>query len=174
MDKYQGVEWNYFLWSVLCGVLMAFIYDLVRAKRIGGKKQNTVVVNALDILWFIGCGIALFFAAYYKNAGEFRFYSVIAFGLGFILYRLTLKNRAARFFGFIYNKTARFICCAIKILLFPVERFCKLINRPIKVIGWHTRRKAGGVFERVKLRVAAAFAGRGGGGEEEERDGFNS
>ncbi|MDP4095041.1 MAG: spore cortex biosynthesis protein YabQ [Bacillota bacterium] len=80
-----------FLFSLLGGAIISFIYDLFRIKR-KAIKTGTLGMLLEDTLYWIIVTIVIFFIVYLSNDGELRGYIFIGVILGVILYLLLLSK----------------------------------------------------------------------------------
>lgn len=80
-----------FFYSILGGLLIAFVYDLFRIKR-KVVRTREFVVFAEDILFWILGAVIMFIAVYIGNDGEVRGFVFLGAMLGAVLYFLTLSK----------------------------------------------------------------------------------
>ncbi len=106
-------EWYFMLYSVLTGIVFAYLYDHIRLFR-RLMKHKRWLVDAEDILYWMFCFFASFSLLYYGNNGVVRFFAVLGAALGMFLYSKTI--------GRIYVKS---LYRLIMLLLSPY-RFVKL------------------------------------------------
>lgn len=74
-----------FFMSVLCGAVLATLFDLLRVAR-GYYRPNLLLGAASDLLFWAVATLALSSALFYGNWGEIRYYVVVALLLGIGLY----------------------------------------------------------------------------------------
>ena len=84
-----------FLWSIVTGAFLAFMFDLFRASRKVGKF-NVIKVALQDILYCILAAFVIIMTSFVTNDGEIRGYMFIGYFLGVMFYLLL-------FFFFIHN-----------------------------------------------------------------------
>lgn len=82
---------NIFLYAVLGGMLVAFIYDLFRIKR-RAVKTSTIITGIEDFCYWILVALVMFAMVYYSNEGELRGFIFIGSIIGVILYILLLSR----------------------------------------------------------------------------------
>ena len=81
----------FFLASLISGVALSFLYDILRiSRRI--VAVNDAIINAQDILFFAACAVMFFYVAYLKNGGEVRLSGFLGGFLGIILYAILVRN----------------------------------------------------------------------------------
>lgn len=69
-----------FLWSILVGVFLTFIFDFFRLLR-RNKKTNDITVYIQDIFFWIIVTIVIMLSAFFTNSGELRGYMFIGYAL---------------------------------------------------------------------------------------------
>ncbi len=135
-----GPTMDYFLWSVVGGVILAIVYDILRLSR---RLINTadIIVNIEDILFIALSGGAAAYVAYAVNNGAFRIYSLLAMAIGFFIYRWLLGNRLIGALVFLFDllgKAMHFLC---RILLAPLRFAVRAIGKPVfLVVGGQVRK----------------------------------
>ncbi len=77
--------------SCLCGAAFGIFYDIFRTLR-AMFRHSFVLVFIEDVVFFIGCGIALTAFSLTAAHGEMRFYYFIGSAVGFALYIFTVGN----------------------------------------------------------------------------------
>ncbi len=147
MREVMGPDLWYFIWSVVCGIVLGFMYDILRLKR-KIKKTSDIVVNVEDIMFIIlGGGVATTLA-YWINNGFFRVYSIISMMLGFCLYRIIIGNRIVGLFLYVYGLLCKGIGILFKILLMPVRATARIMGKTIFITLGRSR-----VLNRVKEAI---------------------
>ena len=82
-------ESNFFLYSVCMGIIITFIYDLIRVLR-KIIPHNTFFVSLEDMLFWFFTACAQFLLLYKVNNGMVRWYSIAGALLGMILYKKSI------------------------------------------------------------------------------------
>ncbi len=108
-----------FLASVLCGVFISVIYDILRVIR-SYVKTTHAVTNTQDIIFWCIALIIMFFTVFHTNHGYVRWYEFLGVFLGALLYFLTLSKA-------FYMVSKKFIDIFFKIF----EFFCKILLTPL-------------------------------------------
>ena len=90
------------LFTVYGGVVLGLLYDalFIIRKTLGGKKYLTALFDAL--FWLMAIAIA-FGLLYYATEGEFKFFHLLGFAFGAMLYFLG-PGKGVRW---LYNKICR-------------------------------------------------------------------
>ncbi len=158
-----SMEAVFFAASVAAGIIMAFLYDLIRiSRKVAGLCD--AVVNLQDIIFFIAAACILFYVAYLKNSGEIRWQGVIGCGVGIGAYVIVVKNRLLNVSTVVIKWLINIIERVIKIILFPLKLIFKIFKKPISVIAWYTgsgARRMGRLAkrsrERFEIRLKSAI-----------------
>lgn len=121
-------EITFFFHSVLAGVVITFVYDwfLIVRKLI---KHGTLWISLEDLLFWIACGIGVFYMLYRENNGVLRWFAVLGAAIGMICY----KNFFSKFFVHIMSTCIYKIMCflfhVIQIVLKPLKWLFSKIRR---------------------------------------------
>lgn len=136
-------EITFFLHSILIGLFITFVYDwiLILRKLV---KHGTVLVSIEDFIFWLACGIGVFYMLYRENNGVLRWFAVVGATLGMLFYKAVIKNR------FIYVMST----CIHKIMWF-VFRVIQIVLKPLKCAFLAVKRFAG--FVKKKLKKCAEF-----------------
>lgn len=80
-----------FLWSIIGGMAISFLYDTFRIKR---KVVNTNIklIYVEDILYWVIAAFVLFLTVYYSNDGELRGFIFVAILIGVGIYALVFSK----------------------------------------------------------------------------------
>lgn len=98
----------YFLWSLVLGLALGALYDIVRAARMlfrAGRIHTTVS----DIVFFIVCGVVTALFALPFNKGDVRGFILFGEAVGFSAYRLTLGCVMGKVYAFFAKKVRSFV-----------------------------------------------------------------
>lgn len=98
----------YFLWSIVLGLVLGAIYDIVRAVRMLTKARQTAVIIT-DILFFTVCGVLTSLFALPFNKGSVRAFIIFGEAVGFLSYRLTAGSIIGKFYAHIARILRKFI-----------------------------------------------------------------
>lgn len=152
-------EFQFFLLSIVSGIVSAFLYDILRiSRRI--VRVSDAVINIEDILFFIAAAFLIFVAAYLKNSGELRWQSFIGFATGICIYIFTVKNRLLNISTIIIRFIVRITGAVLSVILFPLRLIFKIFRKPVSVIAWYTgmgvrRVKSAAKSKGIKARITA-------------------
>lgn len=140
--RYGPYIW-YFIWSLADGVLLAFVYDVLRFSR-RVVKTNDTLINIEDILFFVLSAILVFATAYTVNNGMIRSYGLIGCAIGFFLYRIAVGNRIVELLSVVYKGICKGVEFILKILLMPLRFFIRVAGRPVFITVSRVARKTKG------------------------------
>lgn len=88
MYKLLNEQFIIFLYLILLGVFLGFIYDIFRISRVI-INTKTIIIFFQDIIYFILCACITFGFILIFNNGEFRFYIIMSECIGWSVYYLT-------------------------------------------------------------------------------------
>lgn len=109
----------YFLYSLLFGVILSALYDVVVVIRMLSNNRALKLI-LLDVLYMSLCAVLTVLFAMPFNKGEVRYFVLFGEMIGFIVYRLTLGGLSKK----IYSIIIRFISVVIEKSLKISGFFC--------------------------------------------------
>lgn len=125
------LEGQCFLYSLILGIALCFIYDIFKAVRQSFKKPHFVVTLVLDILFFLLSVLPVYCHFLIFTNGQVRFYVLFTVATGFFICRFTLSKiflLVLRFFiGVFIGIFSRFLRFLRKILS-PVGKILKKVR----------------------------------------------
>ncbi|MFT4145785.1 MAG: spore cortex biosynthesis protein YabQ [Mobilitalea sp.] len=141
MNNAIATELQFFLISILWGVIILFVYDFLRIfHRI--IKHNTVILAIEDIIFWVIASVFIFAMIYNSNNGIIRGFSVIGVSLGMVFYHYTISD-------FIVNSITRLI----KLLLTPFTMAIKMVKRFYCRVRSKIRKIRNFIFKRLKKHL---------------------
>lgn len=113
-------EITFFLHSILIGLVITFVYDwiLILRKLV---KHGTVLVSIEDSVFWIACGIGVFYILYRENNGILRWFAVVGATLGMLFYKTVIKNRFVYIMSTCIHKIMWFLFRVIQVMLKPLK-----------------------------------------------------
>ena len=148
----------YFLWSLVFGLALGALYDLVRAARMI-LRAGRVHVMISDVVFFTICGILTSLFSLPFNKGDVRAFILFGEAVGFLTYRLTLGSVMGKVYAFFARLLRSFVQKIRKIL----EKIFNYLLKAIAVLLYNvgvvidkSRRKA--QEKKRSHRAAAAKA----------------
>lgn len=91
MSEVIRTEITLFLISVLTGVWILFVYDLLRILR-RVFPRGSVLVGIEDLLYWCAAGILVFYVIFTNNDGSLRGFCLAAILLGMLLYNQSISK----------------------------------------------------------------------------------
>lgn len=143
MSQYIVQEVTFFLHSVLIGLVITFAYDwiLIFRRLISHGK---VLMSVEDLLYWLACGVSVFYMLYKENNGVLRWFAVMGAALGMLFYKLIVKNRFVYIMSTIIHKIMCFLFSVIQIVLKPLKWLFYAIRRCVR-------------FFKIKLKKVKEF-----------------
>lgn len=121
-----------FLWSVVGGIAIAFIYDLFRIRRKAVKAGNFFTYLE-DLFYWLIVAVIIFAIIFFSNDGELRGYNFIGTALGVILYILLFSKAVMSSALFIINIVTKIFKLVWFVVSYPVKIICRLFMIPARV-----------------------------------------
>ena len=128
----------FFLHSILMGLVITFAYDWVLIFR-KLFTHGRFFMSVEDFVYWLACGIGVFYMLYRENNGILRWFAVVGAALGMLTYKAIIKNR----FVNIVSK------CIHKIMWF-VFRVIQVVLKPLKCLFFAARRCVRFVWRKLK------------------------
>lgn len=122
-----------FLVMLYGGIILGFLYDIYRVVRIILKLKRIGTDIGDIIFWIVGT-IIVITALYISNYVEMRFYTIIGFAIGVLIYNILLSPFILKLLLFIY-KVIAFVFIKIYLTLsFPFKLIYKTMLVPYRLI----------------------------------------
>lgn len=137
--------------SVLLGVFVAVIYDMIRILR-RVIKHNRFFISLEDILYWVFCAFEFFYLLYRESSGVLRWFSILGIALGMFLYLISLSRYVVNFASKVINKFLRMIGKILGIIFFPFKKAGQKIAGVSKKTGRLTKKS--GRFLKKKLTTS--------------------
>jgi len=132
-----------FVFSILCGVTVAFLFDVFRIlRRVINSSDRAVLFQ--DIIFWIITAFLFFFFVLVTNSGEVRLFEFVAVVLGAVLYFFTLGRIVLPASVKIIEFLLKIIHHTLKIIFTPVVWILRLLKKPYFIVlggGKRTARK---------------------------------
>lgn len=133
-------EITFFVHSILIGFIITFAYDWILIFR-KLFKHGKVLVSIEDFMYWLACGVGVFYMLYKENNGVLRWFAVMGAALGMLFYKLSVKDRFVYIMSTCIHKIMWFIYRVIQVMLkplkclfFAVRRFVRFITRKLKKV----------------------------------------
>ena len=112
-----------FIYALLLGAILCFIYDIIRATRVLGA-DSFIAVFIGDVFFWLVSAVAVFIFLVATTNGEIRGYVLMSNAVGFLFYRATV--------GKIVFKPVKVLLCFISRVIKKASdisaRFCLFIE----------------------------------------------
>ena len=118
MEISVSAEALVFLKTVLGGVVCGMIFDIYRILK--SVKKSMFMIEAGDIIVWIVVAMMSFFAVFFANSGEVRWYEIVALFTGFVLYTVSVSKY--------FITSVKFFAKTFKLTLMPVVRLLKAVK----------------------------------------------
>ncbi|MHB8063133.1 MAG: spore cortex biosynthesis protein YabQ [Ruminiclostridium sp.] len=146
-----------FLYAILGGIIVAFLYDVLRIKR-RAIRTSVIIVSLEDILYWVVAAVFLFVTVYKSNSGEMRGYIFIGNVIGVILYESLFSKIIINSSVMVINLIKRIIVFICKILSYPFKLIFKILKVPISFIFKHIIK-----FAKISLKETKSISGKASG-----------
>lgn len=133
-----------FLWSVVGGIAIAFIYDLFRIRRKAVRVGN-ILTYLEDLLYWLLVAVIIFGIIYFSNDGELRGYNFIGTALGVILYILLFSKAVMASAMFVINLIVSIFKLIWLVLSYPFKIIYKFTMIPVRFMGRQVSKSATGI-----------------------------
>ena len=141
-----------FLYSILCGMLIGFIYDVFRIKR-KTIKTGALFIYIEDLTYWIIVAAIVFALIFYSNDGEIRGYIFIGAIIGVTLYMLLFSNIIVNLSVRVLDLLGRIIRFILFIISYPVRILIKIISFPIRLISKPVKKLLKSLKASLKIRL---------------------
>lgn len=122
-----------FLLSVLHGVGLTFIYDLIRCLR-RTFRHGLAAISIEDFLFWAMAGFLTFCLAFFRTDGVIRGYVAAGIAIGVILYHFTVSALVIRAFSWLFCGIRRIFCMILQIVWKPLKKICLFFKKLIEFI----------------------------------------
>jgi spore cortex biosynthesis protein YabQ len=148
MTEIINLEVQFFLTSILYGILLLVVYDCIRIlRRIVPHKAFFVALQ--DILFWVAASIVIFIMIYERNNGTIRGFAILGMLLGMIVYNQLLSKFIVKGITHIIKMILKGIKKVISILFRPFIFIAKKLR---KFFGFSSR-KIGKVNAKIGTKL---------------------
>lgn len=134
MSQVIQQELEVFLLSVLHGIVLIFVYDLLRAAR-RAFPHNLTAISVEDFLFWIMAGFLTFCLAFLKTDGVIRGYVAAGIVLGAVFYHASFSTFVVKYVSNLLYLFKRSVHLIWKILSVPVKKAWRATKKGIVFIG---------------------------------------
>ena len=115
------------------GFVVGFFYDFLRLFR-KFVKHSALACNIEDAIYWALTLVMVFYFMLNRFYGEIRFFSVLGFFLGMILYFASISDLVLKVLSLVWVFIARVIRALIKIIVFPIKVLINILKIPASFI----------------------------------------
>ncbi len=127
-------ELTFFTHSVLIGLVITFVYDWIRVLR-RLFKHGTLLMSLEDLLFWLACGIGVFYMLYRENNGTLRWFAVLGAAVGMFFYKMIVRDAFVNIMSTCIHKIMWFVFRVLQIVLKPVKRLISAEKTFVLYIG---------------------------------------
>lgn len=126
-------EVTFFLHSIIMGVIITFAYDwfLIFRKLI---KHGNFLISLEDFIFWIVCGLGVFYMLYRENNGILRWFTVIGALLGMACYKLLISNLFIHIMSTCIYKIMWVILKIVQIVVKPLKWLVSILKKLIRYL----------------------------------------
>jgi spore cortex biosynthesis protein YabQ len=122
-----------FLYSIIGGIVIAFIYDVFRIKR-KKIKSRAFITYLEDFAYWIIVAVVMFTSVYISNDGEIRSYIFLGTIIGLIIYILFLSKIVVMILMALIELLTKIFKTLWKIATLPFYIIYKILRFPISYL----------------------------------------
>lgn len=130
-------ENTFLLHSVLMGIFITFVYDLLRIFR-RVVPHTFAVVSLEDLVFWVYCGAEVFLLMYRESNGTLRWFAVLGALAGMFFYKKTISPLFVKWVSFLLGKVLKLL-----------GKILKCLCRPF----WFAGRKTGSAIRKTRGRL---------------------
>lgn len=141
-------ENEFLLHSLLMGVFVTFVYDLLRIFR-RVVRHGSFLVSLEDLAFWIYCGAQVFLLMYRESNGTMRWFSVIGAMTGIFAYRKLVSPLLVKYVSIALTKLLGLLFRALGWLCRPLRLLGAGAGRACRRAGGGMRRSTGRICHRI-------------------------
>lgn len=124
---------EYFLWTTVIGIVLAFCFDFYRVIR-WKTKPSRWITNILDLLIWIAATAFAYTVLLSVNWGEVRLYVLLGMALGAFIYYRWFSRGVVKKWHFIFGLFGRIWRVGSRIMRIPFRLVKRLLGYPLGLI----------------------------------------
>lgn len=149
---------NYFLlYSLILGISVTVLYDLLRIFR-RVKKHGNALISLEDLLYWAVVAISVFYMMHEENNGTMRWFAILGASVGMLLYKKLLSNLLVNKVSGFINFIIKYVKKALHVLFTPFRFVLRKCRAGAKAAarkgsrGWlHLKKKLTGWWKALKM-----------------------
>ena len=131
MSAAINTELFFFLKSILTGVIIILLYDILRIlRRI--IKHKTLVITIEDGLYWLTSGLMIFMMMYKENDGIVRGFSIVGVLLGMLVYNGSISKIVVKYIALVINFIVHLFQKTLYFLFTPFRFIIKKLGKGVK------------------------------------------
>ncbi len=112
-----------FLWTIMIGAILGFVFDFFRILRRKGNTKD-IMVYLQDVVFWLIVTIVIIVSTFLINDGELRGYMLFGYILGAVFYILLFSNFIRKTFSFLFDSIEKIF----KVIVGKVSNVVKKIK----------------------------------------------
>lgn len=116
-------ELDFLLRSMLLGVMITFLYDVIRVFR-RVVRHGVFFVSLEDLVYWVFVSCCIFYLLYQENNGVLRWFVIMGAAAGMLLYKMTLSGPFVRFSAWGIGSTLGFL-----------GKIFRFLTKPFRIMG---------------------------------------
>lgn len=149
-------ESEFLLHSLLLGIFITFVYDLLRIfRRI--VRHGSFLLSLEDLVFWIYCGTEVFLLMYRESNGTMRWFSILGAGTGIFAYKKLVSPLLVKYVSLALNKILKLILKVLKLLCRPFGFLGRKIKKFCRSAGMGMHRRTGKWKRAVKNRLTVSL-----------------
>ncbi len=145
-------EITFFIHSAFMGLIITFAYDWIRMLR-RLFKHGKVFMSVEDLLFWLICGIGVFYMLYRENDGTLRWFAVLGAAMGMFFYKIVIRDVFVNVMSTFIHKIMWFLSRVLQIVLKPLK--CLIFAGKTFVL--HIKKKLKKCKEFIKKRLTVCI-----------------
>ena len=145
-------ENTFLLHSVLMGIFITFVYDLLRIFR-RLVPHAPMIVSLEDLAFWVYCGAEVFLLMYRESNGTLRWFAVLGALAGMFCYKKAVSPLLVKWASFLLGKILKLLGRGLKILSRPFCFAGRKTRSAARKTGGRIRRRMKKTGRAVKLRL---------------------
>ena len=133
MESPAAQENLFLFYSVIMGIYITFLYDLL---RIGRRviTHNGFWVSVEDLAFWIYCAMKVFYLMHAESDGTLRWFAILGALLGMFLYKKTISPFFVKYMALIFGTVFRILRRVAGILCRPLKKLKKILKKIVRLV----------------------------------------
>lgn len=133
-------EVNFFLHSLMLGVIITFVYDwfLILRRCI---RHSLMAISLEDMIFWIACAIGVFYMLHEENNGILRWFAVLGAAIGMIIYKKLVSSLFVKIMSTIIIKVFNFFWRPLAFVFRKLKQLFAFISRKVSKLAKLCKKK---------------------------------